>query len=412
MLIELQCYSILNSLKSEPQMHIIYRSNRTKPCFPRHLAIWNILLFVGASSYNCHAAFRAGGGYVIGDIAASTAYTTNAQSNSNAESDLIFKLTPSLSYTTDQAIVHTAVTAGVTATRYNKLNDNDSEHYNIRLNSSFPNEVETPYSVDITLSVSEQAKASAEFGRIISSRNYSAGTGISYTIGSRYSIQSGFEYGLSQGLSEGTSNIHAISFPLSFSYIYSENLSYGLGYRHRRQEVSDEGISSIDHAVFLQASGQLLPLISGSIALGTQVRTTQGDSPNEQLAPYASGNLNWKATQLTTYTLDLAADFQTSTGNNSSRGYSAQLSAAHNFDSNLNGNVSIGWGNTNYTEQGLSASSSNRSDTEWTIGSGLSSSIGEHIALSINLDYAINQSSTENADFDKLTISLKVNSPF
>lgn len=376
-----------------------------------------LTLLVGillAVTISAQAAIELGRGFLIPELAVSSEYTTNVNNRADGEEDWINSFTPSLRYETQNSTTAINLTAGVRFLRYTERNESNTEDLFATADFSYPNGLDVPYSLQTGISVEENTQADAEFGRVTSNRNYGFSADGSYAFTSRYGISTGFSYSRTEpqdesaGLSRSATESFAV--PISLNYRYSELLSYGLGYRIRQQasDAESNANESLSHAVFASASGQLLPRVSAGLQLGAQVQET--DEGNE-IGPYASGGLDWQASSLTSVGLSLSADFETTTGNRSSRSMSADASIRHNFATNWDGLLNLGLRQREFSQPGTGQTDA-RKDLAWSIGLGLETSFYEHTAISLALDYENNRSDDSDSEYDALRVTLSASRPF
>jgi hypothetical protein len=356
------------------------------------------------------AAIQLKGGYLYTDLSLKEEYTTNVKSSSDTQADLITDVTPRIAYKTEGAMFAWEASVAVHFIRYNELTENDSEDFGLQLEAFYPNGVDLPYSLRLSLSSTESTQSSPEFGEVTRDRTIRAAVNGSYSVSELYSFSTGVDYSQTTPLSGDRSATNSYGIPLTISYRYSEALKYGIGYRLRKQESSgdhSDSSNSTDHAVFGTINGRISPLVDGAIQLGAQVRqSVEADSDDDELAPYVSGGLTWEATSLTTCNLDLSADFETTTGNQSSRNYGVNAGISHNFATNLDGNLTLALNQTEYS--GNDSDSTDRSDNEWSLGTGLNTKYGKNTDIGLKLQYRKNNSTEDTSTYDELSLALRV----
>lgn len=345
------------------------------------------------------------GGYITPSISANAEYTTNAENASDSSGDTILRLSPSLTYATSGATVRSEVSLGFEAVRYLELTGNDADNIDFSLSFSYPNGVDLPYSLALSASVLESTESDIEFGEVTRNRNYNAAVSGSYQIQSNYAFATGFSYSQTDPLSgEDRSSTQSYAVPFTVNYSYSELLQYGLNYRVRFQKANDfENGDAYDHAIYGSVNGQISPLINGSFNLGLQLRTS--DNGGDELAPYASVSADWKISELTSMSLSLDADFETSTGNFISSSYSSSLSLRHSMTTTLSGNLSA---SANRSEE---LEGDSRSLHSYTLSGGLNLSIWRASSIGINSSIAFNEN-PDGARFNTLALSLNFSHKF
>ncbi|MGJ8638543.1 MAG: outer membrane beta-barrel protein [Opitutaceae bacterium] len=355
------------------------------------------------------AGYRFNHGTLIGNFNSQLEATDNSNSSADKQEDIIMRIGSNLTYASQGAVVQTRISGGVRLVRYSQRERNNGEDLNLDIASSFPTGVRSNYFVSLKAGVNEDTSANSEFGRVTRTRNYDASIASSYDFINRYSISGDLEYSLQQGLSDGQNNTESWSIPLTFSYRYSEALSYGLGYRvrHETSKGTIDPSKSWDHAVFANFNGDLLPTLTGSLRAGAQIRF--GEEENS-ISPYVSGNLNWNVSPLTNIGISLSADFGTSLGNQSTQSYQLSGNLNHSFEATLNG---ICKASIQRKEYGVTSSQgSNRSENEWELSVGLAKKIGEHVSSSVLLAYTKSTSTLDTANYDETSLNLNLSFPF
>lgn len=372
------------------------------------------LIGLNALVLSSYGAVEIGPGYLIPELAVSSEYTTNASNRADAEEDWINTLSPSLRYQTQGTTWATSLTLGVDVLRYVNLDSADSENLNFSASLNYPNGMSLPYDFSVTTAIEENTRAESEFGRITRDRSYRFDADGSYRVMGRYSIRSGFSYAATDPLDDLTgqrSESESLSIPFTLSYRYSEVLSYGLGYQYgvQNSDAATNANDSTTHAFFSSATGQLLPLVDADLQVGFQV--LHPEEGGSDIGPFASGGLIWQATSLTSVGVDLSAQFETTTGNRTSRTIRAGSRISHNFATNLDGSLRLGIGQREFSEPGTSQTDA-REDVNWDIGIGFAITFYEHTQVSIELDYEANVSDQSESDYDALGLRLSASRPF
>jgi hypothetical protein len=381
--------------------------------YPAPLIGLSLVLLLGAFQ-PASALYRFSHGTLIGNAGASIEATDNVRGRADSEGDLIATFFPSLSYQSEGAVVQTSVSAGLAFIRYNELTENNSENIRFNAAASFPNGMESDYSLSFAVGVNEATGADVEFGEVSRTRAYSAGLSGSYRFQNGYNLNTGLDYRLTQGLNRFQNDTQSWSVPVSINYRYSELLSYGLGYRVRRQisENTDNELVSWDHAVFAKADGQLLPSVSGGLQLGVQLRSREraNGADEDEVGPYASGDLDWQVNDLTSVGFGISADFDTSTANRSKQAYGINANLSHTFGPTWSGNLNFGWTYTTFEQTATEGEA--REENRLRIGAGLSKQIGEYVQTSLRANYSENISNRDSADFGEASLVFNLNFPF
>ncbi len=394
-----------------------------------------VALFLGASFAGVppiRAAIEVGEGFLIPELGLRSTYTTNAQASAEGTWDWINSVRPSIGYEGVGGTWSRRFDLGADFVTYaNRDQDNLSPYVSGSL--AYPRGLDLPYGFGVTGSIRESTGGDVELGRVTTNRNYSLSTSGSYRFLPHYSVISGFSYGRNEPVDDtdggGQSTVTSFSIPLTVSYLYSETLSFGGGYRFGIQtsDADTRPSDSILHTVFANAVGKILPLVSSDLAIGVQLEQEEDQSDEDptgegavirndsrdedNVGPYAAGGLTWQATSLTSVRLGLSAGFSLTTGGRNSRTVSVDAGLRHEFDTNLSGSLSAGWSRTDFSEPG-GFDLGEREDTSWDFGGGLGTTVFEHTNLGLSMNYRINNSNEEESQFNAFSITLSASRPF
>jgi outer membrane protein assembly factor BamA len=224
-----------------------------------------------------------------------------------------------------------------------------------------------------------------------------------YYVSDRTFLRSGVEFLDKQSKTKGFDDVQRIDVPIEFFYDYSENLSYGVGYRYTETDVSGAApeSDSTDHAVFLAVVGQLAPSLSAEVRFGGQERTFDDAAFDDETGFFMESLLRWAASELTTVDLSIGNGFETSIDGVSKETLFAQLSAEHHFSDKISALAGLGYEDVAY--------SNDRDDEQLSVDvGGVYTLIEDQLELEAGVRYADRDSTLDNSNYDVLSIKLSV----
>jgi outer membrane protein assembly factor BamA len=226
-----------------------------------------------------------------------------------------------------------------------------------------------------------------------------------YYVSERTFLRGGVEFLDKQSQTAGFDDVQRISVPIEFFYDYSEDLSYGVGYRYTETDVSaDVGAEadSTDHAVFLAVVGQVAPSVTAEVRLGGQERKFDDSTTFEdETGFFMESLLTWAASDLTTVELNVGNDFDTAINGVSKETLFAEVGVQHQFSDKIRASAGLGYEDVKY--------SNDRDDEHFSVAIGsVYTLIEDQLEIEGGLRYADRDSTKVASNYDVLTARISI----
>lgn len=373
-------------------------------------------LYLALSFPTSGALMLSQGGALLGNLSVGAEYTSNAQRRSGGSSDLILRATPSIRYERFESALSTMIELGAQYNQY--LEDSEASGLDLRasLSLEYPRDISgIPYFIGFQAGITEQTQGEADLGRIEKSTTYSAGITGSYSLSERFGISGASDYQFRKPESGDLAETRTLSIPVSLNYRYSEALSFSGGYRFRETKTSEAERSprQIDHALFISADGQIFPLVSGTLSAGLQQRRLD-EGLGDEVAPFAAGSLDWTISDLTTATLSVSSDFETTLDAQSTETFRVGTDLKHRFNDFWSAGAGLAWRQRSFSETDSkeTSTSEDRRDRELRTEMSVTYLINQQINVNLKAQFTINESTFSENDFEEVSLTVRANMPF
>mgnify|MGYP000875199777 CR=1 FL=1 len=372
-------------------------------------SIFGVAVFL-SSSAPLQASELALGNYgaVAVDVQSSLTHSSNIFRNSDEEEDTIFQLLPRLRYRFDQGTVRVEAHAGVNVIRFDDFDDNDAEDIKSRVVIDFPYgdyDEKKRYDVRLAGGYNERTSPNDSVQDITQTEEIDLSAIGRYYVSDRTFLRSGVEYLDKQSQSSGYDDVERIEVPVEFYYDYSEDLSYGIGYRYTDTDVSSDTTEpeadSTDHAVYLAAVGQVAPSVTVEIRVGGQERQFDDASYDDETQFFMESLLSWVASDLTTVELSAGNGFDTTIDDVSKETFFVEVGVEHQFSDKIRALAGLGYEDVKY--------SNDRDDDQYTVDIGsVYTLITDQLEIEGGLRYADRDSSEDRSTYDVLSAKISI----
>lgn len=347
-------------------------------------------------------------GAVTADVQSSLTHSSNIFRDSDEEDDMIFQLLPRLRYRFDQGAVRVEADAGVDVIRYDDFDMNDAEDIKSHIVIDFPYgdyDEKKRYDVRLQAGYNENTSPNDSVQAIVQTEELNLSALGRYYVSERTFLRGGVEFLDKQSQTAGFDDVQRISVPIEFFYDYSEDLSYGVGYRYTETDVSaDVGAEadSTDHAVFLAVVGQVAPSVTAEVRLGGQERKFDDSTTFEdETGFFMESLLTWAASDLTTVELNVGNDFDTAINGVSKETLFAEVGVQHQFSDKIRASAGLGYEDVKY--------SNDRDDEQFSVAIGsVYTLIEDQLEIEGGLRYADRDSTKVASNYDVLTARISI----
>ena len=347
-------------------------------------------------------------GAVAVDVKSSLTHSSNVFRNSDEEDDIIFQLLPRLRYRFDQGAVRVEAHAGVNVIRFDDFDDNDAEDIKSHIAIDFPYgdyDEKKRYDVRLEAGYNERTSPNDSVQTITQTEEVDFSALGRYYVSERTFLRSGVKFLDKQSQTKGFDDVQRIEVPVEFYYDYSEDLSYGIGYRYTETDVSSDKTEpeadSTDHAVYLAVVGQVASAMTAEIRLGGQERQFDDSAYDDETQFFMESLLSWVASDLTTVELSIGNEFGTTIDNESKETLFVLLGVEHQFTEKVSGSTRLGYEDVEY--------SNDRDDEQWSfeIGS-VYTLIEDQLELEGAVRYADRDSTRDSSNYDVLSAKISI----
>ena len=347
-------------------------------------------------------------GAVAVDVETSLTHSSNVFRNSAEENDIIFQVLPRLRYRFDQGTLRVEAHAGVDVIRFDDFDDNDAEDIKSHIAIDFPygDAVEDRrYDVRLQGGYNERTAPNDSVQDITQTDELDLSAMGRYYVSERTFLRSGVEFIDKQSQTSDYDDVQRIEVPVEFFYDYSEDLSYGLGYRYTDTDVSADGAEpeadSNDHAVYLAAVGQVASAITAEIRVGGQQRQFDDDAYDDETQFFMESSLSWVASDLTIVDFSIGNGFDTTIDDTSTETFFAELGLRHQFSEKIRASAGLGYEDVKYSD--------GRDDEQFSveIGTGYTL-IEEQLEIEGGFRYADRDSNEDDSNYEVVTFVLSI----
>ncbi len=279
----------------------------------RHLpTIIPPLAIVLLSAVTSHGFYEIGRGEIFLETRASVAYESNIFENRNNTSDVIFRLNPELQYLRRAGRYNVDAHLGAAAQKFLDNDREDSVDLTAGVSLSSAGERQAILSPTFRVSIDSRRQAIGEVGVRARTDTFSASTGLSYQHSDRVVLNGSLNatHTRFSGGGQNLSDTTTLSMSEQITYIQSARISYFAGhtiaYSFSSGADGRGALKPLDNTVFVGVGGQISPKVSGSAQIGYTWREfLEGDIPSTG-SIFASGSLNWQATDRRSYNLTIS----------------------------------------------------------------------------------------------------------
>lgn len=333
-------------------------------------------------------------------------YNSNVGLNDDENGDFIISVLPKLIYRYDQGAVRVDAFAGVRVDEYDDFNDISSDSFRSEVELTFPYGDELyNYSAQINAGYNEITRGDADLQDAVDKEILHLDVNGKYVFTDRYYALAGVLYRDQKTVSGNFDDVETITVPVDFFYRYSEDLSFGLGYRYRTTEVSGATTAdSDDHAFYGAAEGRLTPTVDGALRVGYQQRDFEQSTYSDDDSLFAEAALSWTCVQDCTVELSFGREQLTSLATQSVESTYVNLEWDYPIDAKLTATLGVGYEDRDYTD--LDTGDFDRNDEIVTVqASGDYNLIDERLWLTTKLSVEDRSSSEDTWDFMQTKVS-------
>ncbi len=313
-------------------------------------AVLVLLMLCTAGSTRAEIGLGSRGALAFG-LDAQAEYDSNINLNSDEDDDMIGTALPKLMYRYNQGAVYVDAFVGMEFRRYEDQTQYDSENFKSRFSVEYPYGTSNAnYEVKLDGGYNESTSADSDLQTVVEKETTTLNVSGRYFFAERYYLRSAVRYQDTETVTEGFDDVKTVTVPIDFFYRYSENLSYGLGYRFRDTTVDGSGPSadSKDHAVYAAVEGRLTPTIDSEIRLGAQRREFSESSFEDDDGFFAETLVSWSFSTQSVLELSAGSEFNTSAATQSIDKKYLGLELKHRFDEKLSARASVGYEDREY----------------------------------------------------------------
>ncbi|MEM0966400.1 MAG: outer membrane beta-barrel protein [Verrucomicrobiota bacterium] len=343
-------------------------------------------------------------------VSGAVEYTDNVFLNSNEDSDTIFYLSPFVGIARDKGLVSLDGTAGVNFQKYVDFDDNDSANLFANLSGAYAGK---PLSASGSIGYTQETQASGAVGTILETGNFNVNGSLKYYISDISGVSASAGYATSVSDTSGFGDTETFTVGGGGFYDYSEALSFDLGVRYRRTEVSDVNQAandSDDIALIGGVTGDLTPTLVGNLQAGVQQRSFDNANEDDQVRPFFGAGLTWTIDSLTSVSLTGKYDYTTTVSNLSQESLILTGTLNHSFTNQLSGNVGLSFEDDNFVS--TVPGQEDRDDTQWEVFGGASYQLTDWGTVGVQLSYADRDSNEDFFTYDVFSATLSASASF
>jgi hypothetical protein len=338
---------------------------------------------------------------VTGSLA--TGYDSNINSAHEGKSDIITSTTLAVDYARNAGMI--GVNAELSWTRAD-FTENAAESFSDpSLNLEF-NKTTGRATGSITFSAARQSQADPALNQRTVSWNYNTAFNWKYPVMDRYSLGGTLSHGMVDytGPTTALTDLTTKSASTDLFYKYNSQRELLAGYRIRQSDTSANN-QSIDHAITTGVSGKILAKLKGEIRAGYQLR--QDDASGQSFgSTTASAAVTWAINRRFNLTATVDKDFSTTANESSVDNLSFNLDAQYALTYQWSLFTGLGTGQSQF----LNGTELDRSDYYATWRTGASYTLNQHLRISLNYSFFVNQSNRSTSSFDRNTLTLNLSS--
>jgi hypothetical protein len=338
---------------------------------------------------------------VTGTLA--TGYDSNINSAHEGKSDIITSTTLAVDFARNAGLI--AVNGELSWTRADFAENAEESFSDPSLNLEFI-KIKGRATGSIKLSAARESQADPTLNQRTVSWNYNTAFNWKYPVIDRYSLGGTLSHGLVDytGPTTALTDLTTKSASADLFYKYNSQRELLAGYRIRQSDTSANN-QSIDHAITTGVSGKILAKLKGEIRAGYQLR--QDDSSGQSFgSTTASAAVTWAINRRFNLTATVDKDFSTTANESSVDNLSFNLDARYALTYQWALFTGLGTGQSQF----LNGTELDRSDYYATWRTGTSYTLNQHLRISLNYSFFVNQSNRSTSSFDRNTLTLNLSS--
>jgi hypothetical protein len=338
---------------------------------------------------------------VTGTLA--TAYDSNINSAHEGKSDIITSTTLAADYARNAGLI--GVNAELSWTRAD-FAENAAESFSDPTLSLEFSKTKGRATGSIKFSAARQSQADPALNQRTVSWNYNTAFNWKYPVIDRYSLGGTLSHGMVDytGATNTLTDLTTKSASTDLFYKYNSQRELLAGYRIRQSDTSANN-QSVDHAFTTGMSGKILAKLKGDIRAGYQIRQ-DGASGQSFGSTTASVAVTWAINRRFNLTATVEQDFITTANEASVDNLSFNLDAQYALTYQWSVFTGLGTGQSQF----LNGTEQDRTDFYSTWRSGVSYTLNQHLRVSLNYSYFINNSNRSLSSFDRNTLTLNLSS--
>lgn len=366
------------------------------------------VMVAGAMPVVSHGFVEIARGELILNTTARATYDSNVFARNDGDSDVYLSLIPELQYLRRAGRGTIDGRAGIDFTRFMDLSSEDHEDLYGSFEITLPTHRDSPLSGGLDLRYTEHTGVNEFLNQRLESKHYSAESRLLYRFSERLGVRNNFGYNLSR--SDEASNIESYFGRLGLQHEYSENLSLFTDYRLRRITSTGRGqqgkVDNLDHAIFLGATGDLRPRLTGTLSVGVQRTDAQGARGEDANMIVAATELAWQMQERTEVTLDISRDMDVSPNDFSAEMFNTTLGINHRIEPKFDLNAYTGFSRFRFR------GGDNRRDLGLHFGAGGRYIFSNYWHAGLNYQFTKNDSNRTFADYNRHIVNLSTRYSF
>jgi len=338
---------------------------------------------------------------VTGSLA--TGYDSNINSAHEGKSDIITSTTLAVEFARNAGLI--GVNGELSWTRADFAENAAESFSDPSLNLKF-SKIKGRATGSIILSAARESQADPALNQRTVSWNYNTAFNWKYPVIDRYSLGGTLSYGMVDytGPTTTLTDLTTKSASTDLFYKYNSQRELLAGYRIRQSDTSANN-QSIDHAITTGVSGKILAKLKGEIRAGYQLRQDEASGQSFG-STTASAVVTWAINRRFNLTATVDKDFRTTATESSVDNLSFNLDAEYALTYQWALFTGLGTGQSQF----LNGTELDRSDYYATWRTGASYTLNQHLRISLNYSFFVNQSNRSTSSFDRNTFTLNLSS--
>ncbi len=344
-------------------------------------------------------------------IFVSTSYTVGFDSNvftrSTARDSVTQNFSFSADYSRNAGLIGVTANIGTSTGRFESVRDQDFT--DPTLSVTFRKRYGRTTGA-LRLQTRRESQPDPDAGERTEAWNHNLGLDLRYPVNDRYFFTNGFTFATRLYTNSTTfSDLTSFSDSIAINYAFSSKLDLNAAYAFGYNETS-KNTHAFDHRLTFGASGGILPKLSGSINLGLVRRANEtATGIDETFHGFSSGtSLKWLFSRRLSFNADLNSDISTTSTDVSV----LRTSGGFHATSSITSKYVLNTGVIYTVSRFLGRSGAGRADEMLQFNASLGRALTTHINMSLSYVYMLNLSNTQNADFERHTVSFMLSATY